>query len=201
MPAINLNDVANNGKSLGKFVAATIKNYNNVAVQLHQAACMTLFHVAQFGECHALNEFHNGLRKNDARALRIWLGKLTQYIDLDSGSTKNWLTYSEKEGFRVVKGKEAFRKDMFTVTDEVEGKTCLITLTPFHENDNNKNSEFDLSTLVNVLVKAADKAEKGSEKNDIQMPDWVKEIISQVKTKAPAELDNIKRAKEQAEAA
>lgn len=172
----NFKDIATNGKKLNTFVNSTIRSYNSVATKLHHAACMTLFHIAQYGEGHALNTFYNGLRKNDQTALRLWIGKHTQYVDLDDdGKTKNWIAFTAKDGFRVVKGKEQYRKDVYDLDD-------LIALDPFYNKDVRDPKAFDLAAAITMLKKAVDNVNSKSEKNNVALPESITRLLKDAST-------------------
>lgn len=172
----NFKDIATNGKKLNTFVNSTIRSYNSVATKLHHAACMTLFHIAQYGEGHALNTFYNGLRKNDQTALRLWIGKHTQYVDLDDdGKTKNWIAFTAKDGFRVVKGKEQYRKDVYDLDD-------LIALDAFYNKDVRDPKAFDLAAAITMLKKAVDNVNSKSEKNNVALPESIARLLKDAST-------------------
>jgi hypothetical protein len=192
-PGLTLAEIANDSIALGKLVTTTITAYTKVAKSLHETACALLYHVAQGNDPSVLNRFYEGLRVNDRTALRVWFGQHTSFVDLNSNSTRNWIKWSEKKGFELVKGCEAYRKDMFLVTDHAEGKTTLIDLKPFYEKDVKDKDALTLETLVKMLQKAAEQVEKKSKNEGIALPADILTLLPSIKNVAAKELAAIER--------
>lgn len=192
---MTLTAIANDSKALNTLVSNTIKAYKAVGVQLHQTACALFWHVAEHGECHALNEFYNGLRVNDQTALRVWFGEHASFIDLANNESRNWIKFSTKEGFSVVKGTLDHRKDKFLVEDVAEGKTTLIALKPFFEKNVKDKDALTIEELVSMLAKAADRATKKAADENIQLPADILKLTTEIKNvtgKVSADLARIK---------
>lgn len=190
---INLNDIASNGKTLVAFVSSTIAKYNVVAIALHQTACMVLHHVAEGHDPLPLNLFYNGLRVNDKTALRVWLGEHASYVDAANDTVRPWLSYTEAKGFAVIKGKEAHRKDKYTIDTQEEGKTMLLATKPFYEKNVKLPSAITLEALVAMLAQAAEKVEKQSEKEGIALPASIANLVKSTKNAANFELAALQR--------
>lgn len=191
-----LTDIASDAKKLVSFVGTTITGYNKTAIALHQTACMTFFHTAQYGECHALNLFYQGLRVNDRTALRVWIGQHATFIDIANGSVRPWIKYNEKEGFSVIKGCEAHRKDMFTINEQVEGRTMLIGLKPFYEKNVKDKDALTLEALVSMLAKAAKSVTAKATAEGIELPAGVKSLVSSINRETAVELAALQRVEE-----
>lgn len=191
-----LTQIAHDGKSLNKLVTTTINSYTKVAKQLHATACAVFFHAAQYGDATALNTFHKGLRVNDKTALRVWIGLHSSFVDLENGSTRNWIKYSEKEGFRIVKGTESFRKDMFSVEEENGEKTILINLAPFYEKNVKDKDAITLEALLAMLGKAAERVTKQANNEGIKLPADVLTLTTSIKNTVTKEQEALARVKE-----
>lgn len=196
MTKLTLSQVADNKDALGALVVSTIKSYKALAITLHQTACATFWHTAQHGECHALNEFYNGLRVNDQTALRVWIGAHATYIDLADAKVKPWIKFSVKEGFSVIKGTQDMRKGMFLVEDVAEGKTTLITLKPFFEKNIKDKDALTLEELIKMLAKAADSVTKKAGDEGIALPADILTLTQSMKNTTAKELAAIERIKE-----
>lgn len=166
---MTLAQVANDSKALGSLVTTTINSYNKVAKALHETACATFFHVAQGNDPKPLNDFYKGLRVNDRTALRVWFGQHASFVDLENGSTRSWIRFTEKDGFALIKGCEAFRKDMFTIGEAVDNKTDLLTLKPFYEKNVKDKDAITLEALYAMLGKAAERMTKQATDEGLQL--------------------------------
>ena len=190
--AINLFDVANNGKSLKRYVNGTLEKYNNAFVALHNAACMTVWHAAQFGECSHLNAFYNGLKVNDRTALRVWIGKHFPVPVEGEEKPYIWLNYSTSpdangiatnkdgakiKGFYVATKSEKHRKDVYSLDELLAGPKF------FDKNVKDKDA-IDLPALLSMLAKAMERGEKQSDENGIALPDDLVNAMATVKEKA-----------------
>jgi hypothetical protein len=195
MSKISLTEIANNAKALNKFVGSTIAGYKAVGVALHQSACAVLFHTAEHGDVFALNNLYQGLRVNDQTALRVWLGKHTSYVDLANGETRNWLKFSAKDGFSVVKGTAEHRNGIFIMEGKADGKTTLIDLAPFFDKDVKTKDAFTLEELLKMLGKAAERAENKAKAEGINLSADVLNIIQSTKNTTTKELADIARVK------
>lgn len=193
--------IANDGKQLTKMVTTTVTAYKKVAAQLHNTACAVMFHAAQYGECSALNKFYEGLRVNDQTALRVWLGAHSGFVDLNTGTTRNWISFTKKDGFRVVKGTESYRKDMYRLGD-VEGDneqtTDLLALKPFYDKDVKDKDSVTIEALIAMIGKAAEKAEKQADKEGLALPADILKLTQSIRNTTSKELAAIERAKEMA---
>ena len=190
---LTLGQIGANGKSVMSFAASTIRAYSKLSVQLHQAACLTFYQAAQYGNCDALNVFYAGLRVNDATALRVWIGSHSSYVNLDDGSVKNWIKWNSKDGFSMVKGVEQFRKDMFTVDTEETGKTMLLSLKPFYDKDVKDAKAFTLEELLTMLAGAGKRAAKKATDEGIALPASVTALINEIDRETSTELAALKR--------
>lgn len=205
-PRLTLTQVAANGPALAALVASTIRSYKAVGNSLHQTACALFWHVAEYGETHALNEFYKGLRVNDQTALRVWFGKHATFVDLASSSVKPWIKFSTKELFTVVKGTQDNRKGLFLVErnpDEQaaivngdDNKTILINLKPFFDKDVKEKDALTLEELIKMLAKAADSVTKKSTDEGIALPADILTLTTSIKNTTAKELANIERIKE-----
>lgn len=192
---LTLAQIANDAKATSSFVTTTINAYKKVAMSLHNAACITFWHVAQGNDPKPLNDFYNGLRVNDRTALRVWFGEHSAFVDLASNTTRNWIKWSEKKGFELVKGCEDYRKDMFTVGEQVEGKTDLLTLKPFYEKNVKDKDALTLEALMNMLLKAAEGVTKKAGDEGIALDADTILLTTSIKnhaTKRIAELQAVK---------
>jgi len=195
VPGADLTITASDNKKLGAFIASTIVKYNTMAVVLHQAACMTLFHVAEFGECHALNKFYRGLRVNDQTALRVWFGKHATYADGDV--EKAWIAFSLKSkedglpGFSMIKGKQAMAKDHYSL-GEAKGKIDLLSLPSFQAQDVRTPAAMTYEKLLAIVVKAVTKMDAESDKTGIAIPADVKDKATALMAAATKAIDSAK---------
>ena len=192
-PGLTIGQIGHDGKSAMAFASSTVKAYAKVAIQLHQAACITFFRAAEYGDCDSLNLFFAGLRVNDQTALRVWIGQHATYLDLSDNGVKPWIKWGKEKGFTIVKGTEAHRKGMFTVDEQVEGKTMLIGLKPFYDKNVKDKDALTLEDILNMLAKAAKSAEKKSKDDNVPLPADVLQLVTSIKNCTAKELAAIER--------
>lgn len=185
---LSLTEIANNGAHIAKLVAGTIASYTKVAKALHETACATFFHVAQGNDPKPLNDFYNGLRVNDKTALRVWFGEHASYTDIENGQTRMWLRFTEKDGFSLVKGCEAYRKDLFALGDATDMQTDLLALKPFYEKNVKTPSAITLEDLIRILGKAAESVTEKAKKENINLPADVLSLTTSIKNCTAKEL-------------
>jgi hypothetical protein len=185
---ITLGQMGHDGKKAMSFASSTVRAYSKLAIQLHQAACLTFFRAAQYGDCDSLNLFYSGLRVNDQTALRVWVGQNCTYVDLDNGDVRPWLKFKKDKGFVIVNGAEAHRKDMFTIDEEVEGKTMLLGLKPFYDKDVKTASAVTLEELIKMLAKAAKTVTKKSKEENVPLPNDVVNLVKSIDNLTAKEL-------------
>lgn len=185
---ITLGAMGHDGKKAMTFAAQTVKAYGKLAIQLHQAACLTFYRAAQYGDCDSLNVFYAGIRVNDQTALRVWIGQHATFVDIANGDVKPWMKWSKEKGFTIVKGTEPHRKDMFTIDEEVEGKTMLLSLKPFYDKDIKDPKAFTLEDILNMLGKAAKQAAKKAKDENIPLSADVNNLITSVNNLTTKEL-------------
>lgn len=193
--SMTLIQIANDAKALGKLVNTTINSYTKLGVKLHETACALFYHVAQGNDPKPLNDFYNGLRVNDQTALRVWFGQHASFVDLDNMQQRQWIAFSEKTGFRLVKGVEAHRKDLFALEDE-ENKTNLLKLKPFFEKNVKDKDAITLEQLLGMLKKAAEGVEKKSKSEGIALSADVIQLIASTKNTVAKEEEALARIKE-----
>lgn len=189
---LTLAQIANDAKATSSFVTTTINAYKKVAVSLHQAACIVFWHVAEGNDPKPLNDFYNGLRVNDQTALRVWFGQHTAFVDLANNTTRNWIKFSDKDKFTLVKGCEAHRKDMFTVGEVVEGRQDLLALKPFYEKNVKDKDAITLEALMNMLLKAAEGVTKKAGDEGIALDADTINITTSVKNFASKRIAELK---------
>lgn len=198
MTKLSLNDISVNAGALNKFVGDTIKAYKAVGVSLHQAACMLFVHVAEGNDPGVLNQFYNGLRVNDQTALRVWFGQHASYIDLSNMESRNWIKFSTKEGFSLVKGTHEHRAGKYTV-EAIEGdntKTVMIGVSPFYEKNVKDKDALTVDELVKMLAAAANRVTKKAKDENIQLPADILKLTTEmtsVTAKVGAELARIEK--------
>ena len=192
-PGLTIGQIGHDGKSAMAFASTTIKAYTKLAIQLHQAACITFFRAAQYGDCDSLNLFYAGMRVNDQTALRVWIGQHSSFMDLDNSTVRNWIKWSKEKGFTIVKGTEAYRKDMFTIDEQEAGKTMLLALKPFYDKDVKDKDALTLEDILKMLAKAADSAEKKSKNEGVALSADVNNLITSIKNCTAKELAAIER--------
>lgn len=193
----NLSAIASGKKSLIAFVAVTLGDYSKVATQLHQSACMTFFHTAQYGDCDALNLFYQGLRVNDQTALRVWIGKHATYLHMVEGeetTLRPWIKFSQKDGFTIVKGLEDKRKDLFTIDTNEEGKTMLLSLKPFYDKNVKDKDAITLEALITMLAKAGKRVKDMANKENVALTPGLKALINEIDRDTAKEMAAIKAA-------
>lgn len=200
MTKLTLNMIAADSKAIAKFNSDTLSSYSKTAVLLHQAACLNLFHTAEHGDCSQLNVFYQGLRVNDQTALRVWLGTHCSYVDLDNGEMRQWIKFTAKDGFRVVKGTLEKRQGMFTVeADEAvenDTRTVLMNLKPFYEKNVKDKDALTLEALLNILGKAAERVTKQAKEENIALPADILNLTQSTKNTVAKELAALERVKE-----
>lgn len=193
---ITLGERGNDGKLALSFIGTVNKAYSKLALQLHQAACLAFYRLAQHGCPDAMNAFYAGLRVNDQTALRVWVGQHSTYLDLEANEVRPWLKWSKDKGFRVVNGKEEYRKDLFTIDEEVEGKTMLLMLKPFYDKNVKDPDAFSIETLYIMLQKAAERVTKTAEKENVKLPADMLNLTTSIKNYTSKELEALARVKE-----
>lgn len=190
---LTIGQMGHDGKAAMAFASTTVKAYAKLAIQLHQAACLTFYRAAQYGDCDSLNLFFAGLRVNDATALRVWVGQHSSYVDLANGEVKNWIKWSAKDGFKIVNGLEAFRKDMFTIDEQVEGKTMLLGLKPFYDKNVKDKDAITLEELAAMFSAVAKRVKSKAESEGLTMPVELANLVNTVDREAAAITANLKR--------
>jgi len=192
MSDINLFEVANNGKALKRYVNGTLEKYNNAFIALHNSACMTVFHAAQYGECSHLNAFYNGLKVNDQTALRVWIAS---HFTLPVESEEKpliWLSFKASEnpngqvtnkktgkaivGFFVVKGTEPKRKDAYVLDELLAGPK-------FFDKNVKDPDATDLTVLLTMLASVAKRVDNKADKEGIQLPADIANLIRVIEEK------------------
>lgn len=191
-----LNGIASNAKSLNAFVSSTIAKYNTVAVELHQTACMALFHTAQFREPYSLNLFYKGLHTNDQTALRVWIGKHAKSKHAN-GELKSWISFTKfdnegKGGFKLIKGSPS--ADLYTVDVEQKGKLMLIGVDPFYIADVRTETAYTYEMFLKSFVAFTKREEAKAEKEKFNIPASLKAGMSTVAKAAEAELEKLTKA-------
>jgi hypothetical protein len=193
--ALTLTQIASDDKALGKLVQGTLTSYHKMGTKLHETACALFYHAAQGNDLTQLNKFYFGLRVNDQTALRVWFGQHASFIDLDNGTTRNWIKFSKEKGFSLIKGVESHRKDLFTLEDE-ENKTNLLSLKPFFEKNVKDKDALTLEALLVMLGKAAERVVNQSTKEGISLPADVLTLTTSIKNTTTKELEALERVKE-----
>lgn len=196
---ITLTQRSVDGKLSMAFVNNVNKAYTKVSLQLHEAACLTFFRAAQFGDCDGLNKFYSNLRVNDQTALRVWFGKHATYLDLEKGAMSAWIKWNKEKGFSIVKGTESRRKDIFSLEGDEDGKQPLLSLKPFYDKDVTSKDAITLEALFAMLQKTADSIQSKAKKENINLPADMLNLTSSMKNYASKELEAIERIKAQAE--
>ena len=167
-----LHTIVADKKALISFVDETITAYKTVAVALHQAACMTIYHAAEYRECSFLNAFYNGLRVNDQTALRVWVGK--NFLVPVEGTEKptSWINYSKDKGFHIRKGVKS---------EGLYELDTLLVLDPFYNKNVKEKDAITLEAILAMLHKAAERADKQADDEGINLPDQLKTLLKDVK--------------------
>lgn len=192
-PGLTIGQIGLEGKTAMAFAASTVKAYAKLAIQLHQAACITFFRAAEYGDCDSLNLFFAGLRVNDQTALRVWIGQHSSYVNLDNQEVKNWIKWNAKDGFKIVNGVEAHRKGMFTIDEQVEGKTMLIGLKPFYDKNVKDKDAITLEELAAMFSAVAKRVKSKAESEGLTMPVELANLVNTVDREAAAITANLKR--------
>lgn len=190
---ITLGQRGHDGKLSMAFIGTVSRAYAKLSVQLHQAACLSFYRVAQYGDPDALNAFYNGLRVNDQTALRVWVGSHATFVDLTDSKVKPWLKWSKDKGFSVVKGTEPHRKDMFTIDSEEDGKTMLLMLKPFYDKDVKEKDALTLEDLINMLKSASEKVSKKSKDENVPLPNDIVNLLKSIDNATTKELEALER--------
>lgn len=190
---LTIGQIGLDGKASMAFASSTVKAYGKLAIQLHQAACITFYRAAQYGDCDALNLFYAGMRVNDQTALRVWIGAHSSFVDLENSSVRNWIKWTKEKGFTIVKGTEAHRKDMFTIDEEAAGKEMLLALKPFYDKDVKERDALTLEDILKMLAKAADNATKKADTDGVVLSADVSNLITSIKNCTSKELAAIER--------
>lgn len=163
----------NGSKGITSFVTSVLTDYTKLSVRLHFAACATFFHAMQSGDVRPLNAFFNGLRKNDADALRIWVGKhsiidVTTDTDVEERKT---MGFKKDNGFVVLPKSEDIRVDAWTLDG-------LFDLPSFQDVDQKAEAAaLGLAEILAMLVKAKKTTEKKAEENGVTLPDSIKTLL------------------------
>jgi hypothetical protein len=190
---ITLGQMGHDGKKAMSFASSTVKAYAKVAIQLHQAACLTFYRAAQYGDCDSLNLFFAGLRVNDATALRVWIGTHSTFVDLENNDVRPWIKWNKEKGFAIIKGTEAHRKDMFTIDVEEAGKTMLLALKPFYDKNVKDKDALTLEDILNMLAAAAKNATKKADADGVVLSADVLNLVTSIKNCTAKELAAIER--------
>lgn len=192
-PGLTIGQMGHDGKAAMAFASTTVRAYAKLAIQLHQAACLTFYRAAQYGDCDSLNLFFAGLRVNDQTALRVWIGQHATYLDLTDSSVRPWIKWGKEKGFTIVKGTEAHRKDMFTIDEQVEGKTMLLALKPFYDKNVKDKDALTLEDILNMLASAAKNAKKKANNDGVTLPADVNNLLTSITNTTAKELAAIER--------
>jgi len=194
---ISLNDRGHDGKLAMSFIGTVARAYAKLSIQLHQAACLAFYRAAQYGDPDALNAFYGALRVNDQTALRVWVGQHATYIDLDNNEVRPWIKFTKDKGFALIKGREEFRKDMFTLDmDNEDGKQALLALKPFYDKNVKDKDALTLEALLTMLEKAADRVTKQAKEENIALPADILNLTTSIKNTTAKEKAALERIKE-----
>jgi hypothetical protein len=196
MSDITLGARGNDGKLSMAFISTVNKAYTKLSIQLHQAACVAFYRAAQFGDPDSLNAFHNNLRVNDQTALRVWVGQHSTYMDLEANEMRSWMKWNKEKGFHLVKGKEEFRKDLYTIDSEEEGKDMLLMFKPFYDKNVKDKDAITLEVLITMLQKAAKSVSDKSKKEDVKLPADILNLVTSINNTTTKELEALNRIKE-----
>lgn len=156
--AVRNNDV-------GGLVNKTVASYKTMAGVLHQAACAALFHAAQTGDSRPLSALHAGMRKNDADALRIWVGKRT-VVDVmqdDKELQVPYMTFNKDKGFAIKKATENYRVGHHDLEALLAGPS-------FQDVNQKAESVYDLKKLLAFLARVEKQADKKAETHGFEVP-------------------------------
>ena len=158
--AIKNNDVAG-------LINKTVASYKTMSHVLHQAACAALFHAAQPGDSRPLSSLHNGMRQNDADALRIWVGKLAIVTVQEEGKEETiqvpYLTFKKADGFKIRKNTENYRVGHLDIEALLAGPS-------FQDVNQKSEAVYDLKKLLATLARVEKQADKKSEENGFEVP-------------------------------
>jgi hypothetical protein len=189
----DIKTIAHDGKQLVKLVNTTINSYKKLAARLHETAGAVFLHAAQYGEASAMNKFYAGLRVNDQTAFRVWVGEHSSFVDIGNGAVRHWIKFSAKDGFTMVKGVEAHRKDMFVIGEDADGKDDVLSWKPFYEKDVKDKDSITLEALIKMLEKAATSVTKKAADEGISLPADVLLLTTSIKNTTAKELAAIAR--------
>lgn len=177
-------ETAVSGKLLKSFTNATIRAMAKLDNRKHQNAVMVVYHAAQFGECFALNALYNAFKVNDQSAFKRWIVDNFSYTEEGSETPLFWLDHTSKKGpdgkpigWRVIKGREAHRKDVYDFDK-------LMSLAPFYAIDLSKPKNWDLNALLEVIIKASDTVTKKANKEGIKLPAGFATALEEAKKQA-----------------
>lgn len=190
---ITLGQRGNDGKLAMAFIGTVNRAYSKLSVQLHQAACLAFYRLAQYGCPDAMNALYGNLRVNDQTALRVWVGQHATYIDLENSEVRPWVKWSKDKGFAVVKDREQFRKDMFTIDSEETGKTMLLLLKPFYDKNVKDKDALTIEALITMLAKAAKNVKDKSTKENLKLPADVVNLVQSIENCTAKELAALER--------
>lgn len=193
---ITLGQRGHDGKLAMSFITSANHAYTKMSVMLHQAACLAFYRAAQYGDPDALNAFYGALRVNDQTALRVWVGQHSTYMDLENQEVRPWLKWNKDKGFALVKGKEEYRKDMFTIDSEETGKTMLLMLKPFYDKNVKDKDALTIEALITMLAKAAKSVKDKSTKENLKLPADVLNLVQSIENTTSKELEALARVKE-----
>lgn len=146
-------------------VNKTVVSYHTMSGVLHQAACAALFHAAQTGDSRPLSALHAGLRKNDADALRIWVGKRTvvEVMQDDKELSIPYVTFKKDAGFAIKKGTENYRVGHHDLEALLAGPS-------FQDVNQKAEAVYDLKKLIAFLARVEKQADKKAEDNGFEVP-------------------------------
>lgn len=151
--------------TVSDLVNKTVSSYKTMANVLHQAACAALFHAAQTGDSRPLSALHAGMRKNDADALRIWVGKRT-VVDVmqdDKELQVPYMSYTKDKGFAIKKATENYRVGHHDLEALLAGPS-------FQDVNQKAESVYDLKKLLAFLARVEKQAGKKAEEHGFEVP-------------------------------
>lgn len=100
--------VIRDSKKLHAAIDSTIKAYDKVNTQAHEALVSSLFQLAN-GTVEHINKLYNGMKPGIQRQFKEYL---RTYAGQDvNGKREFWLKHSDKTGFTVNKGKALANRD------------------------------------------------------------------------------------------
>lgn len=169
----------NGAKGISSFISGVLNDYTKLSVRLHFGACLGFYHAMQTGDVRPLNAFFKGLRKNDADALRLWVGKLS-VIETDAGDSdteeRKTMGFKKDVGFTVLPKTEDIRLDAYTLDALFDGSS-------FQDTDQKAEAAaLGLAEILAMLVKAKKTTEKKAEENGVTLPDSIKMLLTDIET-------------------